>query len=254
MTLSSTVIPSAEDQTRLINLDNIANLRDVGGYRTNDGRTVRRGRLLRSASPHLLSEAAQDELVDVHGLRHVIDLRHDHETAGAPNVFRDNGKVEYRNISLFAGLAPDRLPIGAIPTLTEMYIELLDVSSHLIVQAIQPFATGETALVHCSAGKDRTGIIVALLLDLVGVDRDTIVHDYSLTDVYLEPLRDEFRANARNNGLDMVHYEHMISCRPEYISDFLDHLYERHGNAHGYFRAAGVSESQLDRIRSELTE
>ncbi len=253
MTAYSSDNPAQGDAARLITIANVANLRDVGGYRTRDGRTVRSGRLLRSASLHLLDEEGQEELIG-RGLRHVIDLRHDHELKSAPNVFRESSAVNYQNVSLFAGLAPERLPIGAIPTLVEMYIELLDNSQDLIVRAIEPFTTGETALVHCSAGKDRTGIIVALLLDLVGVDHDTIVHDYALTDIYLEPLRDNFRDFARDAGLDMVQYEHMISCRPEYIRQFLDHLYARYGGAESYLLQAGMTPRQLERIREELTE
>lgn len=244
---------AAEDKARLIDIDGVANLRDVGGYLTKDGRRVRSGRLLRSASLHLLDEDGQQQLIS-RGLRHVIDLRHDHELEQAPNVFRESEKVKYQNVSLFAGLSPERLPIGAIPTLLEMYLELLQDSQDLIVQAIEPFASGETALVHCSAGKDRTGIIVALLLDLVGVERETIVHDYTLTDIYLEPLRDTFRDYARQAGHDMVQYEHMISCRPEYMRDFLDHLYEHYGGARNYLLQAGLSEAQLHSIVDELTE
>lgn len=242
-----------DDSARLIRLDNVANLRDVGGYPTADGRRVRHGRLLRSASLHLIGPDEQQELLD-RGLRHVIDLRHDHELENAPNVFNGSGDVNYRNVSLFAGLAPERVPIGAIPTLAEMYIEILDHSGDLIVRAVEPFSTGETTLVHCTAGKDRTGIIVALLLDLVGVDRETIVHDYALTDVYLEPLRDSFREFARNNGLDMEHYEHMISCHPDYIRTFLDHLHGKYGGAHAYLLQAGMTAAQLGRIKEELTE
>ncbi len=244
---------ASEDQARLITINNVANLRDFGGYRTSDGRTVRSGRLLRSASLHMLDDEGQRELIR-RGLRQVVDLRHDHETERAPNVFRDSDQVEYRNVSLFAGLAPERLPIGAIPTLVEMYTELLDSSKDQIVQAIEPFASGEPTLVHCTAGKDRTGIIVALLLDLVGVDHDTIVHDYALTDVYLEPLRDDFREFARKSGLDMVQYEHMISCQPEYIREFLDYLVDNYGGARQYLLAAGMTQEQLDRIRDALTE
>jgi len=251
----SSIAPSisADDEARLISIEGVANLRDVGGYRTRDGRTVRRGRLLRSASLHLLDEEGQQELVQ-RGLRHVIDLRHDHELEHAPNVFVNSEDVNYQNVSLFQGLSPERLPIGAIPTLLEMYIELLRDSSDLIVRAIEPFATGETALVHCSAGKDRTGIIVALLLDLVGVDHETIIHDYALTDIYLEPLRDTFRQYAREAGHDMEQYEHMISCRPEYMRDFLTHLYDRYGGAWNYLKQAGMSERQLEAIREHLLD
>ena len=248
---SSNIRP--EDTARLITVDSVANLRDVGGYRTRDGRTVRSGRLLRSASLHLLDQDGQQQLIN-RGLRHVIDLRHDHELENAPNVFRESDAVNYQNVSLFSGLAPERIPIGAIPTLAEMYTELLDSSASLIVKAVEPFASGETALVHCSAGKDRTGIIVALLLDLVNVDRDTIIHDYALTDIYLEPLRDNFRDFAREAGIDLVQYEHMISCQPEYIAEFLDYLHEKYGGAREYLLKAGMTEEQLDRIREELTE
>ncbi len=241
------------DQDRLIELEGVVNLRDVGGYPAGEGRRTRYGRLLRSASVHGLSEAGKQQLIE-RGLRHVIDLRHDHETQQSPNTFADSEAVRYVNVSLFAGLAPDRVPIGVIPTLTEMYIEILDSSRDQIREAVLPFADEGAGLVHCTAGKDRTGIIVALLLDLAGVDRETITHDYALTDVYLEPMRDAFREHARTAGIDMVQYEHMISCQPDYITAFLDHLTERYGGAEAYLLKAGLSAREVAAIRDNLTE
>lgn len=245
--------PAGADLERHIPIPGVVNLRDVGGYPTRDGRRTRYGVLYRSASLHMLDDHGQSELL-ARGLRHVVDLRHDHEVSSSPNVFAGSMTVHYRNVSLLAGLAPHRIPIGAIPTLAEMYREVLDCSQALVVRAVEPFASGSPALVHCTAGKDRTGVIVALLLDLAGVDRATIVRDYALTDYYLEPVRDDFRAHARNHGLDMVQYEHMISCRPEYMEDFLDHLYERYGNAESYLLQAGMTPEQIAAIRENLTE
>ncbi len=249
----NTATPAFTDETRLVEGTGVFNLRHTGGYPTSDGRVTKPFQLLRSASLHTLDEKGQQILLDL-GLRHVVDLRHDHETAHSPNVFKDHGTVSYHNVSLFAGLAPDRLPIGAIPTLTEMYLELLQVSSSQLVQAVLPLTTGEPVLVHCTAGKDRTGMVVALLLDLLGVDRETIVQDYALTDTYLEPMRPSLRENASKYGLDMVQYEHMISCQPEYIEAMLDHLHEEYGGAEAYLLQAGMTPEQLEAIRTNLTE
>lgn len=241
------------DAKRLIPLENMCNLRDIGGYQTTAGRTTRWNRVFRSDSPHRLEPDSQQILVS-RGLKTVLDLRHDQETAHAPNVFSGNGAVNYVNISLFAGLSPELVPMGRIPNLTEMYLHVLDSCNDEIARSVQAVGAGAPALVHCTAGKDRTGIVIAVLLDLLDVPHDTILHDYSLTDTYLEPLRPSLREFARNAGWDMEHYEGMIACEPEFLEPFLSRLTDRHGGARQYLLAAGLAGEQLDSITHNLLE
>src|SRR5699024_7844526 len=146
------------------------------------------------------------------------------------------------------------LPLSELPTLVDMYKQLLDRSGSLLAEAAKPLSEGEMTLVHCTAGKDRTGVFVALMLELAGVDRETIVHDYSLTDTYFEPLRERFRDHARERGVDMEHYEHMISCQPEYMEEFLDYLQEEYGGAAAYFKAQGMPDDEIAKLKDALTD
>jgi protein-tyrosine phosphatase len=241
------------DSQRLIPLENMCNLRDIGGYRTSDGRSTRWGRIFRSDSPHRLGNDSQQVLLG-RGLSTVVDLRHDQETDHAPNVFAGNGAVNYVNISLFAGLSPELVPMGVIATLTEMYLHVLDSCNEQISASVLALGTGTPSLVHCTAGKDRTGIVIAMLLDLCRVPHETIIHDYSLTDTYLEPLRPSLREFAREAGWDMEHYEGMIDCQPEFLEPFLERLQNHYGGARQYLLAAGLAETQLDAIESALLE
>jgi protein-tyrosine phosphatase len=241
------------DSQRLIPMTNMCNLRDIGGYRTGNGKTLRWGRIYRSDSPHRLPEDSRQQLLG-RGLKTVVDLRHDEETTHAPNVFADDNGVDYVNVSLFAGLSPELAPMGRIATLTEMYLHVLDSCNEQIAASILALGTGTPALVHCTAGKDRTGIIIAMLLDLCAVPHETILHDYALTDTYLEPLRPSLREFASEAGWDLQHYEGMIDCKPEFLQPFLTRLHDVHGGARQYLLAAGLSGQQLDAIVDQLTE
>jgi protein-tyrosine phosphatase len=110
------------------------------------------------------------------------------------------------------------------------------------------------ALAHCTAGKDRTGMVIALILGAVGVPDETIVEDYALSGAYLDPLLDELRAQAARDGLDMDWYNRLLDTDPAIMRRTLVHLREQYGGAEAYLRAAGVSGRQLELLRGALVE
>ena len=238
--------------TRHLGLEGTYNLRDLGGYGTLDGRTTRWRTFFRSDSLHRLPPAAQTTLLD-YGVRTVIDLRRSDELHVAPNVFASSPAVTYHQVSLLVDTPPMR---GVRPRpLVETYWMILDERQEQLRQALATLAAPEglPALVHCTAGKDRTGVLVALVLGVVGVPTTTIVEDYALTAQYLVgTYLEEVRQRAARNGIPWEWYQHQVDCHPEFMHTTLQYLEERYGNITTYVRTIGLSDEQCDRLRQAL--
>ncbi|RYG94163.1 MAG: tyrosine-protein phosphatase, partial [Alphaproteobacteria bacterium] len=176
------------------------NVRDLGGYRAAMGETRWR-RVLRADGLHRLDDAGMAVLVG-EGVTTVIDLRHADELAHQPNPFEGNPAVRYHNVSLFDQLSPTPKPGGDL--LLDLYKLALAERQDAIAAVLTTIAEAPEGVVlfHCTAGKDRTGIVAALLLGLVGVDADMIVEDYALTAGYLAPIMAEITAGAVARGAD----------------------------------------------------
>ena len=160
--------------TRRLDWATLVNARDLGGYPTTDGGAIRWGALVRSDSLSSLTPSGQDALV-AYGIRTVIDLRMPDETASSPNPFAvagDHG-VAYHNRSF---IDPAAEPATFAATLAEDYQSMLARFGPQIAAVVTTVAgAGEGGvLVHCAAGKDRTGLIVALLLGALEVVPDVI--------------------------------------------------------------------------------
>lgn len=237
---------------RHLGLTGTYNLRDTGGYRTLHGRTTRWRTFFRSDSLHRLPLAGQTTLLD-YGVRTVIDLRRADERQMAPNVFAGSPTVAYHPVSLLADAPPQS---GARPRpLVDIYRMILDERQEQLRQALATLAApgGLPAVVHCTAGKDRTGLIVALVLGLVGVPVTTIVEDYGLTAQYLVgTYLDEVRQRAAQSGIPWEWYQHQIDCYPEFMHATLQYLEERYGSIAAYVRAIGCSEAECARLQAAL--
>jgi len=130
----------------------------------------------------------------------------------------------------------------------EDYCLMVDGFPDRIARAISAIANAPEGgvLVHCYAGKDRTGIVVALLLALVGVPKETIVDDYTVSADYLRPLWEEQRRLA----IPTV----PPGSPPEAMAEMLEHLGQAHGGAEAYLRTAGVTDEEIARLRERLVE
>jgi protein tyrosine/serine phosphatase len=233
------------------------NVRDLGGYETADGRRVRWRALLRADDLCRLSAEGQQALV-TYGVRTIIDLRSPSERAVAPHPFAAGAAHApvHHALSLF-----DEHDVAAMAALKAaqssgaLYCAVLDffrARVGAVLRAVVEAPEGGV-LVHCFAGKDRTGIVVALALALAGVPRATIAADYALSDSYLQPLYDELLAVV-DDPAERERRALRYRSPPESILAVLDHLDVRYGGVAAYLRTAGVMDEQMERIRVRLVE
>ncbi|MFN2137256.1 MAG: tyrosine-protein phosphatase [Candidatus Promineifilaceae bacterium] len=243
-----------DNDARHLNWEGCYNIRDLGGLPLADGGQTRFGTLVRADHLGRLTEAGRAQLVD-YGIRYVIDLRVPQELAETPSAGFDGveGAPEYRNISLMSDLGdPPELVDSEIPW-DKAYIYVLDNNQENYAAAVRTIATAEGPLVfHCHSGKDRTGMLAALLLDLAGVDRQAIAADYALSRERLWPLWEEKVAQA--GGEDYTNLWYKPTTKPETMMAVFEHLDRVYGGTAGYLRAAGITEEELAGLRARLVE
>ncbi|OAS16785.1 tyrosine-protein phosphatase [Paenibacillus oryzisoli] len=237
------------NEQRVLQVEGAYNLRDLGGYKTKDGRMTRWGIFFRADGLHKLSTLSQQELVD-RGVRTIIDLRNAHELEEKKNVFADSQQVSYHNVSL---INPATSSLTQIRNLGDLYINLLQTSQAQLLRVFTLLAEGGIygSLFHCAAGKDRTGVVSALLLDLGNVPHETILEDYVLTNACISPILEELRKGKPANVPDDM-YESFLGCDPAYMVSLLSHLELRYGNAEHYLRTIGLSEGQILTLKEQL--
>lgn len=247
-------------------LEGIFNLRDLGGYRTADGRNVRTGCLFRSDELHTLT-AADLEIVAGLGVRVLFDLRNDFERELRPNPELPGVVVHERQApprdqsgmtleeKVAAGLPPaqaDDVEFG------DVYIALLthlgDELRHIVELAAN--AREEPLLFHCVAGKDRTGITAAILLGLLGVPDDTILDDYELTTELWTPKRmEQLEQLIAEHNLDADNLRLMVSARRPVLARALAYLHTTWDGFDTYAtEALGVPPETLNRLRATLLD
>jgi protein-tyrosine phosphatase len=244
--------PSAERQ-RHLTLAGTYNVRDVGGYATTDGRTTRWRTLLRADSLHRLAPDGQQALLDL-GLRTIVDLRRPGEVARYPNTLATAPALRYLQVSLNNDAPEAR---AKFPTLPEVYRGILDTAAAQLGTIVATLAAPGAlpGLIHCQAGKDRTGIVIALLLGAVGVPHETIVADYARSADHLAgEFTERSRRRAIADGVDWGQYQQLLLSPAEFMIDVLASLDEAHGGVRGYLRDAGVRDEQFGALKSALTE
>ncbi|WP_345801985.1 tyrosine-protein phosphatase [Microbacterium sp. AZCO] len=225
------------------------NLRDVGGLPADGGLTrervlYRSGNLAHLEAPGV---AALGEL----RLRRIIDLRDDEEVAHAPSRLGDLA-ITTQRAPLFLGSVAsffeDDIPLD------EMYRRIVDDSSERVVEVVRGIIADQPVLVHCTVGKDRTGVTVALTLAAAGVDEDAVVADYARTEGLLPQWRNR-RVVKRLRKLhpDAVHLEDLATRSPAPVmAGLLADLRERYGSVADYLRAHDVSDDELAELRGIL--
>ena len=226
------------------------NVRDLGGYATAIGETQYR-RLLRADALHRLDEVGVAELVES-GVTTVVDLRHADELSHQPNPFSTHGAVRYHNVSLLDGLAPSLMNDGDL--LLELYKLALVERQAAIAQVLQIIADAPSGAVlfHCTAGKDRTGIVAALLLGLAGVADAVIVEDYALTAALIAPIIAEITEGAVARGADPKSFARLLASEPATMVATLAFIAAEFGTTQAYLIEIGLSEATIATLRNRL--
>ncbi len=244
---------SASESTRALAWDACLNVRDLGGLATADGRRIRRGALVRSDQLCRLNDGGRAALL-AHGVRTVIDLRTPAEAEKDPDPIWHEHGVDYV-------LMPQqseqlwREPGWIARTRAERDAMALDQRAEQIVamaRAVAQAAPGGV-LIHCLAGKDRTGIAVALLLGLAGVSEANIAADYTLSESALAAER-AAALEAAPDDETRTRIERGYDARAETMLATLAHLRARHGGAEAYLVRGGLSAADTQRIRARLLD
>ena len=249
-------VPNA--QSRHLALEGAENLRDLGGLPTGDGGLTRSGTVLRSAGLHTLGASAQAQLIE-YGLSTVIDLRNADEIEREPNPFAHQEAVRYVHVPLFAGLASGeaRRADAPMPSLEGLYVGALERCQdgfRAVLEAVAANTTG-TTLFHCTAGKDRTGLVAALLLGAAGATEAAIVEDYALTERQAGPLLERLLEEAVRNGVDREGFAKLLTAQPATMEATLAYLAGRYGGVPAYLSdGLGLEPGLIAALRSRLRE
>lgn len=238
------------EPTRHLPIEGTYNVRDLGGYATPGGQTQWR-RLLRADALHRL-DAHGVEMLLTAGLTTVVDLRNAEELIHQPNPLNGNGAVVYHNVSLFDGLAPSRVDNGDL--LLDLYKLALVQRQPALAQVLQIIADAPAGAVlfHCTAGKDRTGIVAALLLGIAGVDAAFIVEDYALTAGLIAPIVADITAGAVARGADPASFGRLLASDPSTMAATLAFIETEFGSIAAYVEQIGLDQAAVERLRNRL--
>ncbi|MDR2372988.1 MAG: tyrosine-protein phosphatase [Bifidobacteriaceae bacterium] len=230
------------------------NWRGIGGYPAGPGRFTRGGVLFRSAGLAELTAQGRRALADL-GLRAVIDLRSPDEAAAAPSAIGGLG-LEVHSMPLFDAAAPDS-QVLAPARLEDIYWQLIELSGARLAAVIHQIATGPNpVVVHCTAGKDRTGVVVALALEAVGVERAATIADYAASEANLAGAWfDAVSARYARAGVDpSTLAPHLLASPASLMMAVLEHLDRAHGGAAAYLLANGLTPAALASLQDRLVE
>jgi protein-tyrosine phosphatase len=251
-----------DDPARLVALDGVHNFRDMGGYVMGDGRSIGWGRLFRADGLYRLTD---DDLVllEAIGIRTVIDLRSAGEIEQHGTFPFERHPVAFHPLPILDATWRDadipkfdETEQGEVDFLTWAYRDMLAVGGDRFAQAIQQLAVpaAPPAVFHCAAGKDRTGVLAALLLGGLGVHHDVIVADYALTRAGMERMRAWVETNHPEMAARMSETpSFMLAAHPQAMTNVLDELVAEHGTIPNYLTTIGVGDAILDALAEALT-
>lgn len=230
------------------------NVRDLGGLPTADGRETRWRAVVRSDIPSRLTHEGRQALIS-YGVRTLVDLREPDQTREKPSIFMTRtGSVDeptYLNRPLESRLPRASALINKARDRADVYGIILDHYPALIARAVRTIANAKGGvLIHCEGGKDRTGIISALLLGLAGVPDEVICVDYGESQERLWPLWEQIVEQA--GGEESVDFWLKPTATADMMQRTLDHLKERYSGVRDYLLHAGSTPEELGRMRARM--
>ncbi len=245
---------TADAPGRLITLEGAVNFRDLGGYATEDGQRTQWRLLFRADGLGELTDADRSVLRTL-GIRTVIDLR------SATELERGRFDVDAHPVAFhhfpFIEVLPDAEEFDRRPGLLgSQYREILRDAGPQIIAALDVLgAPGALpAVFHCTAGKDRTGVLAALVLSLLGVDERTVVADYALSGEAMLRLRAKLILKYPEGRETLENIDEVFSADPGQMELLLDHLRDQYGSVEAYLAGLGARAGLIEALRAALLE
>ena len=250
-----TVTPEPLALDRRIPFELVFNARDLGGLPAGRDQVVRRGLVFRADGVHRL-DGDDLEVARSLGLRTVIDLRTRGELERG--VFPESLGATWHHLPLISQMWSEQgftADDGPVAFLRDRYLEMLVEGRDQLPQAISLVADHSPTLFHCAAGKDRTGVLAALILGLLGVSDEDIAADYHLSAAGMEAMTEWVLATYPDAR------DAMTSQPPEYLGApadamhaFLERIADQHGSVVGLAHDLGIGDDLIDRLRTTLLE
>lgn len=224
-------------------IKSIENMRDIGGYLV-ENRRLPYGKIIRSNLPDKITKNDLDNLERM-GVKTVIDLRNEDEIKKAASVFEGNQCFKLLHYQMNGG--------GNIPNTSKdvpiSYMKMLE-GKEEIYKIFKVLAEEEKGVLYfCNAGKDRTGVVTALILMTLGVDKKDIIADYTLSNVYIMDSLREFEKNSTNKNIKEI-----ITPKMEYMEEFLNYFDEKYKTIDNYLHEIGITEEEINKIKNKYLE
>lgn len=264
--------PAEQTQPASFHLSGAANFRDIGGYKTTDGHKIRSHVIFRSGELSGLN-ASDQHLLESLRIRYEIDIRTDKERAEAPTRWGKNAPEaiaisvgEARNAdparSVASSAAELKNPADAQRYLQQATIRIATQGAAEIGEVMRRLARGdEPAVIHCSAGKDRTGVTVAVLMTLLGAPRDAVEREYVRSDEAAGQQLERMKARERTGtpsgflSLDPAVLRTLLGAKTEYLEAAFRAIDEQYGSFDAYTRnGLKITPDQIQALRAKLLE
>lgn len=238
---------------RHFDFEQVFNFRDLGGYASGDGRTLRWRRLFRTVEHQRMRPEEVERLFSEIPLRTVIDFRSDGESGdprGVGALCRDG----VRRLHFPMGNANSKHEALAAGTWVPNYVASLEGYPEHWAEAYRVLADEESypTVFHCVTGKDRTGVFAALVLDSLGVDEETVLDDYYLSQRAMNTLVERLRARGVIKPDEQPNPA--LGVSREAMAEMMAHLRERYGGAQGFLRSHGVGADTFDAVEAHLLD
>ena len=253
------------NKSRWIAFSGVRNFRDLGGYRTISGQTVRRGLLYRSANLYNLTDKDLRRL-DRLSLKRIIDFRADFEKANEPDRLPADSNIQVLEIPILdtstdaAFSLEQQIKAGKVDGINPVKL-LIDANVQLVTEFTPQYrrfihevldANGQPILFHCTAGKDRTGFAAAILLRVLGVPQDTVMFDYLLSDkYYFKPMRRNLilltLAKGRKTARVVAGF---LEAKAAYLATAFETIDWQYGSFDQYVRQGlDLTQEQIEHLR-----
>lgn len=231
------------NKKRQIVLEGAHNVRDIGGYKAENGKITKWKKFIRADGLESLSRSDIDKLLD-YGLSIDIDLRSDMEYESWIDVLQDCSEVDYYQVQLLKDLKITFGSLGGI------YVNTADSCKKRFYEVFKIMADNpeKTILFHCAAGKDRTGMTAALLLMLAGVSKEDIITDYTVTTENLYSVLERF---SYENEESLKDY---LGSEGKYIEKFINHIEKKYHGAEAYMKKIGLKENEVKTLKESFLE